>query len=400
MLDFQRIAAQYQETLLGRIVPFWLKHSRDPIGGGYFNVLAADGQPIDADKVIVLQAQQVWAFAWLYTNVQDKSVWLEHARHGADFLAQYAHAPQLDVYAVVDRRGRSVAQASDLVADSVVVLAYAQMHQATGEDEWAMVAKQTLTSLLARRNDHRAKQANIGAGVRQLKHLSEPVAVLKAVIDCKELFDEQTWKEAIDSVVTELLTEFLDRRLDLLRETVGPEGTFYNTPEGRRLSPGLTFEAVNYLLDISQQTGNRKLSLQVVSWTLRFCEAAWDDIEGGLLRWIDLKDEPTVYPEAGQRMASVHLEAMAALSKGYFQTRHPDCPKWLKRIHDYTFQFFPDPKYGAWHLVLDRAAKPLLSAKATPTEGCFYFVRCMAETWRTLEKCGQMQPMGRGVKTV
>lgn len=397
MLDFQRLAAQYQETLLGGIVPFWLKHSRDLIGGGYHDGLDAGGQCIDADKVIALQAQQVWSFAWLYNNVQDKPVWLEHARHGADFVAQFAHDANFNAYAVVDRRGRPVAHATDLIPDSAVALAYVQMHRATGNDEWAMLAKQTLAGLLSRRTETRA-QAQPLAGVRHLKHLSEPVAVLRAVLDFKELLDEQVWKDAVESVTAELLTEFLDRRLDLLRETVGREGTFYNTPIGRRLSPGLTFEAAGYLLDLSQQMGDRKLALQVVSWLMRFCEAAWDDIGGGFLRWLDLKDEPVIFPEASQRLASVHLEGVAALSKGYLYTRHPDCLKWIKRVHDYTFQFFPDPKYQAWHLVLDRSSKPLLTAKATSTDGCFHFIKCMADAWQTLEKCGLMQPMGRGIK--
>ncbi|MBC8154394.1 MAG: AGE family epimerase/isomerase [Bacteroidetes bacterium] len=398
MLDFQRVAAQYQETLLGRIVPFWLKHSRDPVCGGYFDGLDADGQPIDGDKSITQQARQVWAFAWLYANVQDTPAWLAHAQHGADFLAQCAHDEHLNAYAVVDRRGRPVATATNLIPDSSVAMGYAQMYRATGNDEWAMLAKQTLTNLLGRRAAARQQTHALGS-IRPLKHLSEPVALLKTLVDLKELLDEQAWKDTIDSVKTELLTEFLDRRLDLLRETVGPEGTFYNTPEGRRLSPGLAFEAAGYLFDLSRQTGDQKLALRVVGWVLRFCEAAWDDIGGGLVRWIDLKDELTIFPEASQRWASVHLEGIAALSKGYYQTRHPDCPRWIKRIHDYTFQFFPDPKHPAWHLVLDRTAKPLLMAKATPTDGCFQFIKCMADAWQTLDKCGQLQPAGKRIKT-
>ncbi len=399
MLDFKLLSATYQETLLGHIVPFWLKYSRDELGGGFFNALSSDGQPINADKVVTLQAQQVWAFSYLYTQVQDKAVWLDHARHGADFLARFAHDDRLNTYALLDRRGRPVAPATNAVPASAVVLAYAQMHRATGDDEWAMLAKQTLTSLLRQRVAVRTEQAATLGGFRQLRHLSEPVAVLNALISMKELLDEQVWKDSVESITAELMNEFLDKRLDLLREIVGAEGTFYNTPEGRRLNPGLVFEVAGYLLDLSQQISNRKLALQAVTWVLHFCEGAWDDIGGGLLQWVDLKDEAGLFPEADYRLASAHLEAVSALSKGYFYTRHPDCPKWIRKIHDYTFQFFPDPKHRAWHLILDRTGKPLLSAKATPTMGCFPFIKCMNDAWRMLEKCGQMQPVGR-VKTI
>ncbi|WP_332368956.1 hypothetical protein [Spirosoma telluris] len=103
-------------------------------------------------------------------------------------------------------------------------MAYAQLHRATGDDEWAMLAKQTFTGLLQHRNEIRAEQAESIGGFRQIRHLSEPVAVLKTVLEMQPHLSEETWKQAIDGVVQELLNEFVDRRTDVLRESVLPEG--------------------------------------------------------------------------------------------------------------------------------------------------------------------------------
>ncbi|GAA4446640.1 AGE family epimerase/isomerase [Nibrella saemangeumensis] len=399
MLEFQRLSAVYQETLLGVIAPFWLRHSADQTCGGYFNVLTNTGEAIDADKTIALQAQQVWAFATLYKQVDAKATYLEHALHGTNFLSNYAHDHKLNCYSVVDRRGRPVAPAADVLPDCAVAQAYVRVFEATANDEWAMLAKQTLQNLLRRRLAVRTKKAQDLGGFRQWQHLSEPVAVLKVLLDTKELLSEESWKEAIGDVLHELLHEFTDRRADLLREYVLPEGSFSNTPQGRRLSPGLTFQAVGCLLDLAHLTNNRKLSMQAVAWSLRLAEWAWDAALGGFVQWVDMKDQPVLEPTVNHRMAWIHLEALAAFIKGYLYTHHPECPKWFKRVHDYTFASFADPANQGWYPAVDAKGQPVLPAKATPTEGCYHLVKCLYETWQTLDQCALLQPASRYART-
>ena len=392
MLDFLKLSATYQEALLRQVVPFWLKYSRDERCGGYVDTLTDQGEVIEADKVVALQAQQVWAFAWLYNTVDAIPAWLSHARHGANFVCQHAHDDILNCYSILDRRGKPVAPATDVVPNAYVVMAYAQMHRATGEDEWAMLANQTLAAFLDRRAAVKTRQTQTMGGFRQWRHISEPLAVLKALIDTKLLLSEEDWKEQTDYILDELLNEFLDKRLNILRTTVLPEGAFVNTPEGRRLSTGLTFEAANYLLDVAFLTGNRKLALQVVSWCLGVCDWAWSDADGGLNQFVDFKNQTTVYTDWHQRWAWVHLEALAVLIKGYYHTHHPDCPRWFQRIHDYVFQYFPDAKNVGWHLALDQYNKPLITSKAIPEAGCFHFIKCLNETALLLNQCAQLQP--------
>lgn len=391
MLDFIKLSATYQEALLAQVVPFWLKYSRDERCGGYFDALTGLGEVIEADKVVALQAQQVWSFAWLYNTVEAVPAWLSHAQHGAAFLYQHAHDETLGCYALLDRRGTPVAPAADVRSQAYTVMAYVQMYKATGNDEWAMLAKQTLKPLLERRVATRAKLARNIGGFRQWQQLQEPVVVLKALLDTRTLLSEEDWKDQIDVLLDELLNEFLDKRQNILRTTVLPEGAFTNTPEGRQLSPGLTFEAANYLLDVAFLTSNRKLAMQVVTWCLAMCEWAWDDVEGGLHQFVDFKNQPIVSVDWQQRWAWVHLEALSVLSKGYFHTHHPDCPRWFQRIHEFVFQYFPDPKQLGWHLALDPVNKPLLTVKAIPTVGCFYLIKCLGETAATLTQCAQLQ---------
>ena len=402
VLDFQKLSASYQQALLRQVVPFWLKHGRDEQCGGYFDALTATGEAVDGDKYVGLQAQQTWAFAWLYTTFDGQPAWLEHARHGALFLDKFAQDTTLTCYAQLDRRGRPVAPSTDSIPTSFAVIAYAQLHRATGQDEWAILAKQLFANLLQQREINRAESIGTLGDYRQLRNLNEPATLFKAVLDMQPLLDEDAWKETVDASVQELLYEFVDRRTDTLREYILPEGAFINTPEGRRVTAGLTFQTASYLLDFYAQStahrsgpagiANRKLASQVVAWCLQLCEQAWDETAGGLNQYVDLKQQPLIFPDWQQKWAWVHVEALAALVKGYLYTRHPDCLRWFKRIHDYTFQHFPDLKQPGWHLVLDHHTQPLLTVKSLPSVGCFSLIRCLAETAQLLTKCEKLQP--------
>ena len=395
MPDFQKLSADYQQALLRQVVPFWLKNSRDEQCGGYFDTLSATGGVIEGDKFVTTQAQQAWAFAWLYNTFDGQPDWLTHARHGGNFLRSFAHTDSLDGYARLDRRGRPLEPTTNLVPACSVVMAYVQLHRATGEDEWAILAKRTFDRLLQRREEIRAQHRKTIGGSRQMCHLSEATVLLKTGLDMQPLLDEESGKAALDTVLHEIMHEFVDRRTDILREYILPEGAFINTPEGRRLNVGLTFRTAGYLIDLCARNGNQKITTQAVTWCLRMCEQAWDEATGGLDQYIDLKNQPFIFPDARQKWAWVQVEAISCLIKGNVQTRNPDCLKWFKRIHEYTFAYFSDQKHSSWHVVIDQHRQPLLSAKATPETGCFSLIKCLTETAQALTRCGQLKPVDR-----
>lgn len=402
MLDFQKLSALYQQALLRQVVPFWLKNGRDTYCGGYFDLLSATGEVIEGDKFVTQQALQIWAFAWLYNNLDGQSAWLEHAQHGATFLNQFAHTDTLTCYAQLDRRGRPVAAATDSIADCSTAMAYAQLHQATGDDEWAMLAKQLTIPLIQRWEETRIQQIEQLGEFRQIRHLSEPIALLKMLLEMQPLMEEEYWKQQVEVRVQEVLNEFVDKRTDTLREYILPEGAFINTPEGRRINVGLIFQTVSFLLDFCVrvsplQTGQiaskqRKLAMQVVQWCLRLCAQSWDELGGGLNQFVDVKQQPILFPDWQQKWGWVHLEALTALLKGYFHTRQPECMTWFKRISDYTLHHFPDPKQTGWHLVIDQHGQPLVNAKSLPSIGCYSTIRCLTEVAQLLTKCEQAQP--------
>lgn len=389
MPDFPKLTADYQNALTRQIIPFWLKNSRDDRCGGYFDYLSVSGEVIEGDKFIAAQAQQTAVFAWLHKHAGNKPEYLEHARHGGAFLRHYAQDTSLKCYDEVDRRGRPVSLSTSSVNGCYVTMAYANLHRATNEPDWATLATQTFDALCQQRIDNQDRQQHIGE-FRQVRHLGEAIAFLQAVLAMRPLLDDEPARELIEAARHELLHDFLDRRADTLREFILPGGAFLNTPEGRRQHVGLTFRAVSALLDVCAEpdltksgTGraaNRKLTAQVADWALQVCEQAWDKSAGGLVQYIDLKGQPFVFPDATQKWAWVQLEAILALAKSYRQMQQPTYLTWLERIHKYVFQHLPDLKHAAWHVALDQMNQPLISAKAIPAAEPFACLRAMTET--------------------
>lgn len=379
MLEFHKLTADYQQALLRQVIPFWLINSPDRLCGGYFDLLGAAGMPIDADKHVALQAEQTWAFAWLYTTFDGQPRWLEHARHGGAFLSRFAHDDTLRCYADLDRRGRPVAAATTQAPNVYTLMAYAQLYRATQEDEWAMLAKALLTDTLAWHDTYRDEPNVSTLSSRPVRHLREWALVFRAVLSMQPLLDEESWKDMAAGLVEEIQTVFADRRTDTLRTMALPDGGYVNTPDGRQIDVGLTLQLITYLLDYCALVPNRKLTRQVAGWCLWLCEQAWEPAAGGLVRYIDHKGLPLIWPDTGERWAWVALEGLSALLKSYHHTRQPDCLKWFRRIHDYVFAHFPDSKAPGWFPVIDAQRVPMLALKALPSVGCYSQIRCLTE---------------------
>ncbi|GAB3912376.1 AGE family epimerase/isomerase [Larkinella knui] len=385
-MDFSKLAAQYQESLFRTIIPFWTKHSRDTLCGGYFNALTDQGDAFDTDKVIKLQAQQIWAFSFLYNQVDAIPVWLDLARYGADFLLNHGQHENRWL-GVVDRRGRAVAPAHSIESDCSAAMAFAQLYTATNEPKFADVARKTMLAVITRRLEQREQWEIQLGGFRELKHLGEPMLLLKALLETRSLLNADLYKQAYEAVLSEIQNEFFDKRITVLREHVLPGGSFCDSVRGRRLHGGYGFETASYLLDAAELTGNRRLAQQAVQMALHLADICWDEPVGGFFQYADLKERPSVYSEWDRKLWWVHSEALSVFSRGYVHTRQNDCLKWFRKVHEYAWQHFPDKVNKEWFGVLDRKGQPVSTVKATPEKGCYHLIKGFYETWQALEQC-------------
>ena len=100
------LAALYRGTLLGDVMPFWLRHGMDRGHGGIMTSLDRDGTAMDTDKSVWFQGRAGWMFATLYLTVERRPEWLEAARSCVAFSRQHCHGPDGKMYFTVTREGR------------------------------------------------------------------------------------------------------------------------------------------------------------------------------------------------------------------------------------------------------------------------------------------------------
>lgn len=144
-----------------------------------------------------------------------------------------------------------------------------------------------------------------------------------------------------------------------------------------------------FLMDIGVRTGDQQLIQKAVDVSLGLLEYGWDQQYGGIFYFLDAKGYPPQQLEWDQKLWWVHLEAIISMLKGYLLTGDERCWQWFEKLHDYTWNHFPDRKNGEWFGYLNRQGEVLLPLKGGKWKGCFHVPRALYQGWKTLEQISQ-----------
>lgn len=156
-MDFNKLAEQYKQELLENVLPFWLQHSQDPEFGGYFSCLDRRGEVYDTDKFIWLQAREVWMFAMLCNKVEARKEWLDCAVQGGEFLKKWGHDGNYNWYFSLDREGNPLVEPYNIFSYTFATMAFGQLSLATGNEEYASIARRTFDIILSKVDNPKGK---------------------------------------------------------------------------------------------------------------------------------------------------------------------------------------------------------------------------------------------------
>ncbi|GAP68467.1 mannose/cellobiose epimerase, N-acyl-D-glucosamine 2-epimerase family [Bacteroidales bacterium 6E] len=384
-MDLQKLSHQYRNELLENVVPFWEKYSRDEESGGYFTCLDRQGKVFDTDKFIWLQARQVWMFATLYNKVEARQEWLDMSLHGAKFLKQFGHDGQLNWYFSLTREGKPLIEPYNIFSDCFATMAFGQLYQATGTEEFGDIAKKTFDLILKRQDNPKGRFTKNVPGTRPLKGFSLPMILCNLSLEIEHLLPKELVDETIRKVVHEVMEVFYQQDTGLILENVNPDGSFSDSFEGRLLNPGHAIEAMWFIMDLSERLNQPELAQKATDIMLRTLEYGWDQQHGGIFYFMDIKGYPPQQLEWDQKLWWVHMETLISLIKGYRLTGNAACLNWFEKVHEYTWKRFPDPGYGEWYGYLNRQGEVLLPLKGGKWKGCFHVPRGLLQIWKTLE---------------
>jgi N-acylglucosamine 2-epimerase len=373
----KEFAAIYKEELLGNVVPFWLRHSRDAEFGGFLTSLDRQGKVYDTDKHVWLQGRQVWTFAMLYDQVEPRQEWLDMAVCGAEFLKKFGHDDEGKCYFSLTREGRPLVQPYNIFSDCFATMGYGMLAKCLPDSGYAELAEKTYWSILSRTENPKGIYNKLYPGTRPMKNLALPMILCNLSLGLEHVIGTATLESMTEKLVDEILTVFYNEELGLVLENVQPDGSFCDSFEGRLINPGHSIEAMWFLIDLGVRLNRPEVVGRAVTILLRTLEYAWDQEFGGIFYFLDVKKKPLLQLEWDQKLWWVHVETLVALAKAYRYSDNPRCKQWFETVHEYTWSHFRDPAFGEWFGYLNRRGELLSPLKGGKWKGCFHLPRAL-----------------------
>ena len=384
-MDFKQLEKQYRDELLQNVIPFWLEKSQDKEYGGYFTCLDRQGNVFDTDKFIWLQGREVWLFAMLYNRVEKRQEWLDCAIQGAEFLKKYGHDGNLNWYFSLDRQGNPLVEPYNIFSYTFATMAFGQLSIATGNQEYADIAKRTFDIILSKQGNPKGKWNKAYPGTRSLKNFALPMILCNLALEIEPLLDEAFIEKTMDTCIHKVMDVFLRPELGgIVVENVNADGSLSDTFEGRQLTPGHAIEAMWFIMDLGKRLNRPELIEKAVQTTLKMIDYGWDKEYGGIYYFMDRKGCPPQQLEWDQKLWWVHIETLISLIKGYQLTGNKECLQWFEKVHHYTWEHFKDPKHREWWGYLNRQGEVLLDLKGGKWKGCFHVPRGLYQVWKTI----------------
>lgn len=388
IIDFKSMAERYKTELLQNCLPFWLEHSIDNEYGGYFSCLGRDGSVYDTDKFIWLQGREVWLFAMLYNKVEKRQEWLDCAVQGAEFLKKYGHDGNYDFYFSLNREGRPLVQPYNIFSNTFACMAFAQVAEATGSDEYAEIAKKTFARILDRKDCPKGIWEKSYPGTRPMKGFSLPMIICNMALEIENILgDKALLEETIDTCLHEVLDVFYKPEIGMMMENVSAvDGSMTDCFEGRVINPGHNLEALWFLMNLGIRRDDRQLIGRCVDIALKVIDFGWDREYKGIFYFMDRKGYPPQQLEWDQKLWWVHIESAIAMIRGYQLTGRKECLDWFMALDEYMWTHFKDPRFPEWFGYLNRRGEVLLPLKGGKWKGCFHVPRGLYQIWQILQE--------------
>ena len=377
--EMARYEGQYRRGLLEDCIPFWLRHSLDWEYGGYLHQLDFDGSVYDTDKYMWPQNREIWVFSMLYNHVERRAEWLETAKLGVDFLKQHGRDENGDWYFALDRKGAPVVAPYNIASDFFAVIAFAEYGRAAGDEESIEIALRTFDRIQRRKDNPKGRYEKRMGGAAQLKTLGVPMININTALVLSGVREDPSIDAVIEATIEEVMSDFVCRERGIVFENATPDGGHPDTVAGRHLNPGHGIEAMWFIMRAARRMGDDKTVQRACEVMLSSIDFAWDAEYGGLYYFMDSEGRPHFELQWDMKLWWVHVETLIAVLMGYRYTGEEALADWFKRIHDYTWQRYPDPEHGEWYGYLNRRGEINNRCKSNRWKCCFHVPRALFE---------------------
>ncbi len=372
-------AERYRKDLVDDILPFWLKHGLDRVHGGVYTCLDRDGTLMDTTKSVWFQGRFGFTAAFAYNNVEKNPEWLAASKSCIDFIEAHCFAPDGHMYFEVTEDGVGLRKRRYVFSESFAAIAFSEYALASGDMTYAQKA----LDLFKRMQRFLAEPGFLPAKyepVVQAQGHSITMILVNTAACIRKAIADPCLDEQIDRSIEALRKYFMHPEYKCLLETVGPNGEFIDTLNGRTINPGHCIETAWFLLEESKHRGWDKelteMALTIFDWSWDW---GWDEEFGGLLNFRDCKGFPNQDYSQDMKFWWPHCEAIICTLYAYEATGDEKYLELHRRVSEWTYAHFPDAVEGEWYGYLHRDGTPAHHAKGNLFKGPFHVPRMMVQ---------------------
>ena len=367
----------FLDELVNEVIPFWENFSIDKSNGGFFTCIDDNNKVFDTDKFIWLQARQVWMFATLFEQVDDKKEWLELSQNGAEFLEKFGHDGSYNWYFSVTKNGKPLISPYNIFSYTFSCMAFGKLFKITNNEFYKKISLETLNKIQERSSNPKDKWNKAISGTRDLKNFALPMILCNLYSELGDLVDQQERIKIAEDCVDQIFNQFYDLEKKIIRENVYEDGNFSDSFDGRLINPGHGLEAMWFIMDLGQEFKRDKWIQKAIDIALNIIDHGWDSEMKGIFYFLDSEGHSPQQLEWNQKLWWVHLEALVCFLRAYELSGSKKCFEWFQKIYNYTWSNFRDPNGGEWYGYLQRNGEKLLNLKGGKWKGCFHVPRAL-----------------------
>ena len=384
-MDWKKYLKEWQDKyrcdLVDNIMPFWLKNGLDRVNGGVYTCLDRDGSLIDSTKSVWFQGRFAFVCSFAYKNVDKNPEWLAAAKSTIDFIENHCFDSDGRMYFEVTADGKPLRKRRYVFSETFAAIAMAEYSKASGDKSYAVKALKLF-------NDIRRFISTPGymepkyLDTLQAKGHSIVMILINTASRIREVIDAPELNAQICESI-ESLKDFMKDEFKALLETVGPNGEFIDTCNGRIINPGHCIETAWFLLEEAKHRGWEKeltqRALRILDWSW---EWGWDKQYGGIINFRDCRNLPPQDYSQDMKFWWPQTEAIIATLYAYEATKDDKYLIMHKQISDWTYAHFPDNEYGEWYGYLHRDGTVAQPAKGNIFKGPFHIPRMMIKSYQ------------------
>lgn len=370
----------YRNDLTKNIMPFWLEHGLDRVNGGVYTCLDRDGSLMDSTKSVWFQGRFAFVCSFAYNTVEKNPEWLDAAKSTLDFIEAHCFDSDGRMYFEVTADGRPLRKRRYVFSETFAAIAMAEYAKASNNAEYAHKALKLFKDIRRFVSTPGYMPAKYTDELQAKGHSLVMILINTASRIREVIADPELDLQIAESI--ESLKDFMKPEFKALLETVGPNGEFIDTCNGRVINPGHCIETAWFLLEEAKHRGWEKeltqQALQILDWSW---ELGWDKQYGGIINFRDCRNLPPQDYSQDMKFWWPQTEAIIATLYAYEATGDDKYLIMHKQISEWTYAHFPDTEKGEWYGYLHRDGTVAQPAKGNIFKGPFHIPRMMIKSY-------------------